>query len=195
MAGVSDSSFCSSVTVCERRPLLIDPGNCTSLESRPGKRLSSAHGTPGLGNMGASSTLGEKAAKKAALQCCDLHLWRQRGSHGPRGRAGRHRAGCARASGGRLSARLCGCTKQVLYSQHLNADQASLYFHFNYLPSGVPFHKRLRTCVLLCEMLLALPLQCSCTSGQCRACVRPLGTPGPGALTTPPAEPVEQLPS
>lgn len=33
--GQSDSSFCRSAKACERRPLLIDPGNCTSLESRP----------------------------------------------------------------------------------------------------------------------------------------------------------------
>lgn len=59
--GSSDSYFRRSVKACERRPLLIATGNCTSLESRAwGKAPSSVLGSafPCLGNPGAGSSWG-----------------------------------------------------------------------------------------------------------------------------------------
>lgn len=77
-------------------------------------------------------------AKKAAVQCSDQHLWRKGGGCGPHDHAGQHRGwGVGRQAASQAvqcqqRAWLCSWIKRVLYNQHLNTDQALLYFHSNY---------------------------------------------------------------
>jgi len=50
----------------------------------------------------------------------------------------------------------CSWAKQVLYSQHQNAYQNSLYFHSDYKPFGLLICKT-QGCGILCETPLPLP--------------------------------------